>query len=364
MVTVLEKLMQNSTIKLTSVITESKVFGKKEMAPTPVPMINVALSGHIDGGLVPGMLMLAGPSKHFKSAFALLMAAAYQKKYDDAVILFYDSEFGTPQAYFESFGIDMERVVHTPVTDVEELKFDITNQLKNVEKGDHICIVIDSIGNLASKKEVEDALSEKSVADMTRAKQMKSLFRIITPHLNLKDIPLVVVNHTYKEIGLFPKDIVSGGTGAYYSSDAIWIVGRQQEKDGKEVKGYHFVINIEKSRHVREKSKIPITVTFEGGISKWSGLLDVAEQGGYINKPKMGWYEAIDPATGEVLSEKLLRAKEIVNNKDFWLMMFEKTDLKDYIHNRYSMDAGGLIMHEDKETTADIIDNEVEEHDD
>ena len=364
MVTVLEKLMQNSTIKLTSVITESKVFGKKEMAPTPVPMINVALSGHIDGGLVPGMLMLAGPSKHFKSAFALLMAAAYQKKYDDAVILFYDSEFGTPQAYFESFGIDMERVVHTPITDVEELKFDITNQLKNVEKGDHICIVIDSIGNLASKKEVEDALSEKSVADMTRAKQMKSLFRIITPHLNLKDIPLVVVNHTYKEIGLFPKDIVSGGTGAYYSSDAIWIVGRQQEKDGKEVTGYHFVINIEKSRHVREKSKIPITVTFEGGISKWSGLLDVAEQGGYINKPKMGWYEAIDPATGEVLSEKLLRAKEIVNNKNFWLMMFEKTDLKDYIHNRYSMDAGGLIMHEDKETTADIIDNEVEEHDD
>ena len=360
MVTVLEKLMQNSTIKLTSVITESKVFGKKEMAPTPVPMINVALSGHIDGGLVPGMLMLAGPSKHFKSAFALLMAAAYQKKYDDAVILFYDSEFGTPQAYFESFGIDMERVVHTPVTDVEELKFDITSQLKNVEKGDHVCIVIDSIGNLASKKEVEDALSEKSVADMTRAKQMKSLFRIITPHLNLKDIPLVVVNHTYKEIGLFPKDIVSGGTGAYYSSDAIWIVGRQQEKDGKEIKGYHFVINIEKSRHVREKSKIPITVTFEGGISKWSGLLDVAEQGGYINKPKMGWYEAIDPATGEVLSDKLLRAKEIIDNKDFWMMMFEKTDLKDYIYNRYSMDSGGLIMHEDKVT----VEDEVEEHDD
>jgi RecA/RadA recombinase len=360
MVSVLEKLMQNSTIKLTSIITESKVFGKKEMAPTPVPMINVALSGHIDGGLVPGMLMLAGPSKHFKSAFALLMAAAYQKKYNDAVILFYDSEFGTPQAYFESFGIDMDRVIHTPVTDVEELKFDITNQLKNVEKGDHICIVIDSIGNLASKKEVEDAMNEKSVADMSRAKQMKSLFRIVTPHLNLKDIPLVVVNHTYKEIGLYPKDIVSGGTGAYYSSDAIWIVGRQQEKDGTEIKGYHFVINIEKSRHVREKSKIPITVTFEGGISKWSGLLDVAEQGGYIRKPKMGWYEPINPATGEVLSEKLLRAKEIIDNKNFWLMMFEKTDLKDYIHNKYSMDAGGLIM---KEDNIETVEDEVEDDD-
>jgi hypothetical protein len=106
---------------------------------------------------------------------------------------------------------------------------------------------------------------------MTRAKSNKSLGRLITPHLHLKDIPMVVVNHTYKEIGMFPKDIVSGGTGLYYSADAIWIIGRRQEKEGTEVKGYHFVINIEKSRHVREKSAIPISVTFEGGIAKWSG---------------------------------------------------------------------------------------------
>lgn len=211
MTSLMNKLISNSTIKLTSAIGDSKVFGKKEMAQTSVPMINVALSGRVDGGLVPGLLMLAGPSKHFKSAFALLMAAAYQKKYPDAVVLFYDSEFGTPQAYFESFGINMEQVVHTPITDVEQLKFDIMKQLESIDKKDRVVIVIDSIGNLASKKEVEDAMNEKSVADMSRAKQMKSLFRMVTPHLNLKDIPLIAVNHTYKEIGLYPKDIVSGG---------------------------------------------------------------------------------------------------------------------------------------------------------
>jgi RecA/RadA recombinase len=339
----MEKLAKNSTIKATSNIMDSKVFGKKDMAPTPVPMVNVALSGRIDGGLVPGLLMLAGPSKHFKSAFALLMAAAYQKKYPDAVVLFYDSEFGTPQAYFESFGVDMDRVIHTPITDVEQLKFDIMQQLDGLDKKDNVCIVIDSIGNLASKKEVEDAMSGKSVADMSRAKQMKSLFRMVTPHLNLKDIPLVAVNHTYKEIGLYPKDIVSGGTGAYYSADAIWIIGRQQEKEGKDIAGYHFIINIEKSRHVREKSKIPVTVTFEGGISKWSGLMDVAEAGGYIVKPKMGWYEAVDPKTGEVLCDKMMRAKEIVDNKEFWLMMFEKTDLATYIKDKYTMASKTLL---------------------
>ena len=339
----IEKLMKNSTIKATAPIMDSKVYGKKEMCQTPVPMVNVALSGRVDGGLVPGLLMLAGPSKHFKSAFALMMAAAYQKKYEDAVILFYDSEFGTPQSYFESFGIDMDRVVHTPITDVEQLKHDASNQLDNIEKNDKVMILIDSIGNLASKKEVDDAIDGKSVADMTRAKQLKSLFRIITPHLNLKDIPLVCVNHTYKEIGMFPKDIVSGGTGSYYSADAIWIIGRQQEKEGTEIAGYHFVINIEKSRHVREKSKIPITVTFEGGISKWSGLLDVAEKLGYIRKPKVGWYEAVNPESGEVISDKLMRAKEVNNNGDFWKMMFTETSLAESIKNKYTMATNSLM---------------------
>jgi RecA/RadA recombinase len=131
-------------------------------------------------------------------------------------------------------------------------------QLEGIDRGDRVMIIIDSIGNLASKKEVEDALEGKSVADMSRAKQVKSLFRMVTPHLNLKDIPMVVVNHTYKEIGMFPKDIVGGGTGSYYSADNIFILGRQQEKEGTEIVGYNFIINVEKSRYVKEKSKIPV----------------------------------------------------------------------------------------------------------
>ena len=166
--TLLDRLVKNSSIKLTDTLTNSKVYGKKEMIPTPVPMINVALSGRIDGGLTPGLTVLAGPSKHFKTAFSLVMAAAYLDKYEDSAILFYDSEFGTPQNYFNTFGIDMNRVVHTPVTDAEELKFDIMKQLDNLDRGDRVCIIIDSVGNLASKKEVEDALAGKSVADMSR----------------------------------------------------------------------------------------------------------------------------------------------------------------------------------------------------
>ena len=70
----LEKLRKNTTIKDTAILAQSKFFTKKDMIPTSIPIINVALSGRLDGGLTPGLTMWAGPSKHFKTAFSLLMA--------------------------------------------------------------------------------------------------------------------------------------------------------------------------------------------------------------------------------------------------------------------------------------------------
>jgi RecA/RadA recombinase len=341
----LEKLKKNSTIKDTAILSKSKFFNEKDMVPTQVPMVNVALSGRLDGGLTPGLTMWAGPSKHFKTAFSLLMAKSYMDKYPEAVLLFYDSEFGTPVKYFETFDIDMDRVLHTPLTDVEQLKFDIMQQLQNVERGEKLIIVLDSIGNLASKKEVEDALDGKSVADMSRAKQMKSLFRMVTPHLTMKDIPMVVVNHTYKEIGMFPKDIVGGGTGSYYSADNIFILGRQQEKDGTEITGYNFIINVEKSRYVKEKSKIPIAVAFEGGIQKYSGILDIALEGGFVVKPSNGWYSKVNMETGEV-DEKKVRY-DATQTAEFMESIVQDSKFQEYVRKKYEI-AYGSIMGENK----------------
>ena len=348
---IMDKLQKNSRIKETDTLDKSKIFSNQEMVPTKVPMINVALSGDPDGGLTSGLTVLAGPSKNFKTSFGLLMAAAYLEKYDDAVLLFYDSEFGSPQQYFKSFGIDTSRVLHSPITNVEELKFDLINQLENIERKDKVIIMIDSIGNLASIKELTDAMNEKSVADMSRAKALKGLFRMTTPYLTMRDIPLIAVNHTYQEIGLFPKAIVSGGTGIYYSSDNIWIIGRQQEKKGTEIMGYNFVINVEKSRFVKEKSKIPISVTWEGGIETYSGLLDVAIEGGYVVKPNIGWYSKVDKKTGEI-EDKKVRAKETLL-ESFWQPIFKNTDFKAYLKKKYEVGHAEMIrpQHEDETLT-------------
>jgi RecA/RadA recombinase len=346
---IMDKLKKNSKIKTTEVLANSKFFTEKDMVPTDVPMVNVALSGSIDGGVTPGLTVLAGPSKHFKTSFARLMAGAYMKAKKDAVMLFYDSEFGSPQSYFEQFGIDTERVLHTPIANVEELKFDLVGQLENLDRADDVIVVIDSIGNLASKKELEDAINEKSVADMSRAKALKGLFRMCTPYLTMKNIPMLAVNHTYKEIGLFPKDIVGGGTGIYYSADNIWILGRQQDKVGTEVKGYRFIINVEKSRYVKEKSKIPITVSWEGGVHRFSGLLDVAIVGGYVVKPSNGWYCVVDKETGEMVGGKVRLADTL--EEEFWKPVFDNTDFADFLKSQYSM---GLATKVDMDAIADV----------
>ena len=342
---ILDKIKKNTTIKESAILSQSKFFTKKDMISTSIPAINVALSGRLDGGLTPGLTMWAGPSKHFKTAFSLLMARSYLDKYPDAALLFYDSEFGTPQSYFDSFGIDTDRVLHTPITDLEQLKFDAMQQINNIERGDRVMIVIDSIGNLASKKEVEDALEGKSVADMSRAKQIKSLFRMVTPHLTIKDIPMVVVNHTYMEQGMFPKAIVSGGTGPYYSADNIFILGRQQEKEGTEIVGYNFIINVEKSRYVKEKSKIPVSVSFDGGISKWSGLLDIALESGHVIKPSNGWYSKVNKETGEI-EDKKYRIKD-TDTRDFWMPIVTSKSFNDYVQNKYAIAHGDIIRDEE-----------------
>lgn len=352
----MKKLRKNSTIKMSEVLSESKFFTEINEVATMVPAINVLLSGSLTGGLKRGLTIIAGPSRHFKSLFALIMAEAYLKKHKDAVCLFYDSEFGTPTTYFESVGIDPARVIHCPITDLEQLKFDIMQQMENIQRGDKLIILIDSIGNLASKKEVDDALDGKSVADMSRAKQMKSLFRMVTPHLTIKDIPLVAINHIYMEMGLYPKAILGGGQGPMLAADNVWIIGRSQEKDGTELLGYNFNVNIEKSRYVREKTKIAVTVKFDGGLSKWSGLMGMALESGNVIKPTNGWYSRVDKTTGEI-EDKKWRVKD-TDSSAFWLPVLKDKTFNEWVENNYKVTTSALVVDEPSDATEPVSKNE------
>lgn len=341
----MDRLKKTSSIDIASVLDDSEIFGERQMIPTEIPILNAALSGSLKGGLTSGVTQIAGPSKHFKTGIGLMLIRAFLQHHKDGAVLFYDSEFGSPPAYFNTFGIDMKKVFHTPITDVEQLKHDIMIQLAEAKRGDPLLIIIDSIGQLASLKEVDDALEGKSVADMTRAKAIKSLFRMITPHLRIKDIPLIVINHTYKTLEMFSKDVVGGGTGSYFAADTIWIVGRRQEKVKDELAGYEFVLKVEKSRFVKEGSKFPITVKFDLGIEKYSGLLESAVDAGFVTQPKEGFYLK--------KGEKVMVREAKTKNDEFWASILASEEFNEFIRKKYEVAYGDILATTTNEASTD-----------
>jgi len=198
----LERVLKNSPTKHASILSESEFFKDKDIIPTDLPILNIAFSGSVDGGLSSGLTILAGQSKSFKTLLGLLCIKAYLDKYSESIAVLYDSEGGITPEYLMSNGIDPTRVIHIPIEHIEMLKFDMVKTLKEIDRKDKVIMMIDSIGNTASLKELDDAENEKSVAEMQRAKSLKALFRMITPSLISKDVPCVAVAHTYSTMCL------------------------------------------------------------------------------------------------------------------------------------------------------------------
>lgn len=336
----MNKILKNSPTKHASVLAASSFFAEKDNIPTDLPVLNVAFSGKLDGGLSSGLTVFAGASKSFKTLLGLFCVKAYLDKYKDAVCVFYDSEGGVTPDYLSSNGIDPNRVAHIPIEHIEMLKFDMVKTLKEIDRGDKVIMMIDSIGNTASLKELEDAENEKSVAEMQRAKSLKALFRMITPSLIAKDVPCIAIAHTYQTMELYAKSIISGGTGIMYSANQAFIITKSQEKDDEGLAGWKFTINIEKSRYVKEKSKLPFTVLYNSGIQKWSSLFDLALESGHIVKVTAQSYAPVDMETGEI-GEKV-KTKTMQNDDAFFEKLINDEKFKKFVEKKYKL-SGGIL---------------------
>lgn len=153
-----------------------------------------------------------------------------------------------------------------------------------------------------------------------------------------------VISHNTME--MFSKAVVSGGTGIYYSADTIIIFGRQQEKEGTDLAGWNFILNVDKSRFVKEKSKIPLTVLFESGINKFSGILDLALESGDVVKPKNGWYAKVNKETGEV-GDNVRFGK--TQSDEFLGEIMNRESFKLFIKNKYRLSVGERSIGENED---------------
>jgi len=326
----LNQLKQKSTISETCTLSASK-FSEYDEIPTEIPILNLAFSGTLDGGLSSGISMLCGDSKTFKSGMLAQMALAYQKKYKDGIVVLFDSEF-SPLDYYSKAGVKMDRILHVPIKNIEELKHEAVVLLESLEvETQHCMMLVDSIGGLASKKEADDASSGSDKADMSRPKQLASLFRIITPLVNFKNVPFVMINSHYSTMELYAKKVTGGGSKPYLSSDNVWFMSRAKDKDGKEIKGYYFTLTSDKSRKVKEESKFPLHITHKDGIDKYSGLFELAVESGHVLQSG-AWFQVVDQ-NGEI-NPKKTRRKEI-ETKEFFETLIKNKDFKNFCSTKY-----------------------------
>ena len=325
----LARMKKLSTIEGSNTLSKSKYFDR-EFTPTAIPLLNIAFSGKVDGGLSGGITMLAGESRTFKTGFLIQLGLAFQKKHPEGVIVFYDSEF-SPIEYWEMAGIDTSMVLHTPVTTVEEMKHDMAKLLDDLGEDDKIMFLCDSIGGLASKKEAEDAVEkDNSPVDMTRAKALNSLMRIITPQLNKLGIDFVFINSFYETMEMYAKRVYAGGKKTFLSCNNVWFISRSQDKDGKELMGFNFNLVVDKSRTIIEGSKFPINVTFEDGIDRYSGLYELAKEAGFL-QPAGAWVKVADFETGE-LSGNVRRADI---GEEFFEKLLVHEPFTEFLKNKY-----------------------------
>ncbi len=352
----MKKLLKSSKIEKAERLEDSIILNEKPQAKTRVKLINVALSGRMDGGLGAGVTLISGPSRHYKSSYGLIMVKGFLDANPDAICLYYNNEFGIKKSYFQIYGVDTSRVLHLPFENLEKLKFDLVSKLEELTEEDKVVIFCDSIGAAASLKELNDALDEKSSADFTRAKTIKAIMRMITPYLYMKDIPFIGIAHTYVDMNSYggSKQILGGGTGMYYNPDNIWIVGKSQAKDGEAVVGSTFTINIEKSRYVKDKAKIPIVVRWDSGIANYSGLAELAEEFEIVGRGKRGksdtlTYTKID---GTVI-DTLLKKND--TDENFWETVLKETDLQIRIEDHFRLPTPKPIEEIDEEIDENIV---------
>ena len=270
---------------------------------------NALLSGSIFKGMPNSKIIaLAGEEATGKTFYALGIMKNFLDKNPDAAVFFFESEGALTKDIIESRNIDSERVFIFPVATIQEFRYQVLNVLNEYIDTDNrppLLMILDSLGNLSTTKEVEDATEGKETRDMTRTQLIRGTFRLLNLKLSKAKVPFILTNHTYQTMDLYSQKVMSGGGGIKYASSQIIFLGKRKDKDGKDLVGNIIVCTVNKSRFTKEGKKVETKLNFETGLNRYYGLLEIAEK--YEVFKKVGnKYETTD---GKKYFEKAIYAE-------------------------------------------------------
>lgn len=254
-------------------------------------IFNALLSGSIYGGIADNKIVgIAGEQATGKTFFALSMCKKFLDDRPDGVILYFDTEQAVTSQMFLERGMDPKRVAVMPVDTIESFRhqvIQIVDKYEELPKSEQkpMMIVLDSLGMLSTKKEMEDTAAGKDTKDMTRTQLIKGTFRRLTLKLGRAGIPMVITNHTYAVIGsMFPTKEIGGGSGLKYSASTIVMLSKKKVKEGTEVIGNIIHCKLYKSRLTKENAMVDVMLDYDTGLDQYYGLVDLALKYGIFKK--------------------------------------------------------------------------------
>ncbi len=288
----LKKIIKDTGNEYASIVADGVEAGDIEsFIDTGSYALNGLLSGSIHGGLPANKITaIAGESATGKTFFLLGMVKHFLDANPEGGVIYFESESALTKTMIEDRGIDSKRMVIVPVTTVQEFR---TQSLKLLDSyleqssGERkpLFIALDSLGMLSTTKEVEDTSDGKETRDMTRAQIIKAAFRVLTLKLGRAKVPMVITNHTYEVVGSYvPMKEMGGGSGLKYAASSIVYLSKKKEKDGTEVIGNIVHCKNHKSRLTIENKMVDVRLTYDKGLDKYYGLLDLAIKHGIFNQ--------------------------------------------------------------------------------
>ena len=288
----IKDLVKSSGNEYANIVSDGVAAGDVDtFVDTGSYVFNALLSGSLYGGLPSNKITaIAGESATGKTFFALGMVKQFLEDNPESAVIYFESESAISKQMIEERGIDSNRMVIVPVVTVQEFRKQAISILDKYletpkDKRPPMMMCLDSLGMLSTTKEIEDTAEGKETRDMTRAQVVKGAFRVLTLKLGRAGVPMIVTNHTYDVIGsMFPQKEMGGGSGLKYAASSIIYLSKKKEKEGTEVVGNIIHCKNAKSRLTVENRIVDVRLSYDKGLDRYYGLLDLALASGIFEK--------------------------------------------------------------------------------
>lgn len=295
-------------------------------------ILNAAISGSIYGGVPNNKITaFAGESATGKTFFVLGVLKQFLEDNKEGGVIYFDTEAAVTRQMMDDRGIDTKRVVISEPSSIEEFRTNATRILTTyIEQGKDappMMMVLDSLGMLSSAKELADTEAGSEKRDMTKSQLLRGTFRVLSLKLAKANVPLLVTNHVYDVIGAYiPTKEISGGSGLKYAASSIAMLGKKKDKDGTDVVGNIIKITMHKSRFTKENKKIEVKLSYDTGLDRYYGLLDLAEKYDIIKKVSTRYElpdgrkvfgKAINSNPTEYFTDDIMAQLEVAAAKEF-----------------------------------------------